>query len=256
MHTFSIHKPFAILKGLRDGQLKNIAQLTTSGSPHKIIFFALDLEQEGLITLDRQSGDILPKREVFELLNLLNVSLSQLEQFDHDLSIIANPIFHLDSRGTDSDGMPEVFVLMPFSSELGPVYQDHIRPTIESLGHSCARADDFFTADSIMSDIWRAINASKAVIADCTGRNPNVFYEIGIAHAIGKGVVLIAQSIDDIPFDLRHRRAITYEYTPRGMRGFEGALKRTISEVLDRPTRRRETAYPEWRSALQHRDNT
>ena len=79
-----------------------------------------------------------------------------------------------------------------------------------------------------MADIWSAIKAAKIIIADCTGRNPNVFYEIGLAHAIGKKVVLITQSMDDIPFDLRQLRTIVYEYSPRGMKSFEDTLKRTI----------------------------
>jgi len=71
------------------------------------------------------------------------------------------------------------------------------------------------------------------VIADCTGRNPNVFYEIGLAHASGKPVILITQNSDDVPFDIRHLRYIQYDYTPRGMRVFEKRLVDTLkTEVL------------------------
>jgi hypothetical protein len=79
-----------------------------------------------------------------------------------------------------------------------------------------------------MRDIWSAIHAARIVVADCTGRNPNVFYEIGLAHAIGRYTILISQSIDDVPFDLRHLRIILYEYTPRGMEKFEKALIETM----------------------------
>jgi hypothetical protein len=83
-----------------------------------------------------------------------------------------------------------------------------------------------------MGDVWSAINAAKVIVADCTGRNPNVMYEIGLAHAIGRHTILISQSIDDVPFDLRHLRVIVYDYTPRGMREFEMKL----AETIDRST--------------------
>lgn len=131
---------------------------------------------------------------------------------------------------------PTVFVLMPFSDVLKPVYEDHISKVIESLKLDVARADDFFTNGSIMADVWSALNHAAIVIADCTGRNPNVFYEIGIAHALGKETILISQSIDDIPFDLRHLRVIVYSYDPRGMKGFEAALRSTVRALREQPS--------------------
>lgn len=127
---------------------------------------------------------------------------------------------------------PEVFVLMPFTPALKPVYDDHIKRALlaSELKLRVGRANEFFGVGSIMSDIWSAIHAARTVVADCTGRNPNVFYEIGLAHAIGKHTILISQSLDDIPFDLRHLRIIVYEYTPRGMQAFETTLIETIRE--------------------------
>ena len=85
-----------------------------------------------------------------------------------------------------------------------------------------------------MGDVWTAICRSRIIIADCTGRNPNVFYEIGIAHTVGKPVILIAQNSKDVPFDLRHIRYIPYEYTPVGIKRFESVLANTIQTELDR----------------------
>jgi hypothetical protein len=96
-----------------------------------------------------------------------------------------------------------------------------------------ARADDFFIGGHIMTEIWSAIVKAKVLIADCTGRNPNVFYEIGLAHALGKPVVLITQASEDVPFDLRHYRYIQYEFTPRGMKSFEDTLIRTLKSTLE-----------------------
>lgn len=129
-------------------------------------------------------------------------------------------------------GRKYIFVLMPFAEDLKPVYDDHIRAVTSRLDLPVARADDFFTNGSIMADIWSGINQATIVIADCTRRNPNVFYEIGLAHAIGKSTILITQSLDDVPFDLRHLRVIVYEFSPRGMKKFEEALENTIKTLM------------------------
>lgn len=159
----------------------------------------------------------------------LDISLSQLAKFEPQSSMIIQPFFGLPTApATKSD----IFVLMPFAEELKPVYQDHIVKVTESLNLKVARGDDFFSTHSIMIDIWNAICAARLIVADCTNRNPNVFYEIGLAHTIGKNVVLITQNKDDVPFDLRHLRFIDYVYTPRGMIEFENRLKQTIMNDL------------------------
>ena len=100
------------------------------------------------------------------------------------------------------------FVLMPFEEEYRPVYEDHVRPTIESAGLRCQRADEVAGVTSITWDIWERINSARFLIADLTGRNANVFYEVGLAHAINKDVILITQSMEFVPFDLRSVRCI------------------------------------------------
>lgn len=129
------------------------------------------------------------------------------------------------------------FVLMPFSNDqhLQEIYADHVKPAIESVGLECRRADDIYDTSLIVENIWENIVRSRLLIAELTGRNPNVFYELGIAHTVGKEVILLAQNMNDVPFDLRHLRVIIYETTPRGINGLEKQLKATISTVLARP---------------------
>jgi hypothetical protein len=127
-----------------------------------------------------------------------------------------------------SKSWSQVFMLMPFTPDLKLIYDAHIKKAISELGLSIARADDFFSRGSIMHEVWSAINYAKVVIADCTGRNPNVFYEIGIAHTLGKDTILISQALKDIPFDLHHLRVITYELTPEGMIKLEEDLKSAL----------------------------
>jgi hypothetical protein len=127
---------------------------------------------------------------------------------------------------------PKVFVLMPFSEKMKPIFSDHIKTVAEKVNISCGRADDFFSVREVVRDIWHAIFNCRIVIADCTGRNPNVFYEIGIAHTIGRPTIIISQNIDDISFDLRHLRSIVYDYTPRGIKLFEHTLENTLKVLM------------------------
>jgi hypothetical protein len=81
-----------------------------------------------------------------------------------------------------------------------------------------------------MEDVLEAVATSRYIIADLTNSNPNVFYELGICHALGKKVILITQGTD-VPFDVRHIRHIRYEYTPRGMLVFEQVLQQTLQNL-------------------------
>lgn len=123
-------------------------------------------------------------------------------------------------------------MLMPFTETIQPVYEDHIKKVASGMSLQIARADDFFSSHEVMQDVWQSLVAATAVIADCTGRNPNVFYEIGIAHTLGKPVILITQNSDDVPFDLKAIRYIKYNFTPRGMSQFEVNLESAIREAV------------------------
>lgn len=126
------------------------------------------------------------------------------------------------------------FVLMPFNNQnnLQEIYQDSVKKVIESLGFSCKRADDIYETKPIIETIWEQINKSKFVIADLTNKNANVFYELGIAHTVGKEVILLSQNIDDVPFDLRHLKIILYETTPRGVANLEKQLESMVHSVI------------------------
>jgi hypothetical protein len=126
------------------------------------------------------------------------------------------------------------FVIMPFGADANvqEVYRDVVIPVAESLGLRVTRADDIFGHREIIRDIWRAIGAARVVIADVTGRNANVFYELGMAHAIGKDAIMLAQRREDVPFDVTHLRYILYEYTPRGVKKLEESLRRTLAAAL------------------------
>ena len=124
------------------------------------------------------------------------------------------------------------FVLMPFADDYRPLYEDQIRPSVVGAGLRCERADEIKGMSLITWDIWERINRARFLIADLTDQNPNVFYELGLAHAIGKDVILITQSKDFVPFDLQGIRWIKYDFTPRGTQKLEADLKATIAELM------------------------
>jgi hypothetical protein len=142
-----------------------------------------------------------------------------------------NPIFK--GRGFFVEDK-KCFVLMPFNNEchLQEIYQDTVKPVIEKLGIMCQRADDIYETKPIIESIWEQINKSKFIVADLTNKNANVFYELGIAHTIGKDVILLSQNIDDVPFDLRHLKIILYETTPRGVENLQKQLSSMVQSII------------------------
>jgi len=126
------------------------------------------------------------------------------------------------------------FIVMPFGDQdLQVVYEDFVKPIlVDGCNLHCERGDDVFGSNVIMEDILRSISAADVILADLTRKNANVFYEVGICHALGKPVLLLAQSIDDVPFDLRHRRVLLYDYSPRGCKRLEGTLRQNMNAVL------------------------
>lgn len=103
------------------------------------------------------------------------------------------------------------FMIMPFDPALKKLY-DTVQKTIEDqCGLTCVRADHIARSDRITNDIWAHINEARLSIADLTGRNPNVFYELGLAHGCHRPAILLTQNQNDVPFDLREIRYIKYD---------------------------------------------
>lgn len=125
-----------------------------------------------------------------------------------------------------------VFILMPFDEEFNAIYKECITGAVCEKNFRCLRADEIFSNKPIMEDVWNYINRARLIIADLTGRNPNVLYEVGICHTLGKDVIFITQSIRDIPFDIRHLRVITYQNTPDGLENCKEKLSKTIDSVF------------------------
>lgn len=124
-----------------------------------------------------------------------------------------------------------VSIMMPFAAEFNPVFET-LKCTIEEVGLNPMRADNFWEHSFVIQDIVNLITRARVVICDLSSKNSNVFYEAGIAHALGKEVILIAQSQDDVPFDLRHIRYIKYLNNSEGLLGLAQAIKSRIQLLI------------------------
>jgi len=125
------------------------------------------------------------------------------------------------------------FVIMPFEQDLDELYEQVIKPVVEKCGLTCKRADEIKSTREVMDDIVESICRARVIVADLTWQNPNVFYELGIAHTLGKETILISQrAITTIPFDLYHIRRIEYENTAPGGQKLKRDLVLTIKEIL------------------------
>jgi hypothetical protein len=145
-------------------------------------------------------------------------------------NIQINPIFHERTFVFDKK---LVFVLMPFSEPWSDRIWEKLKSIIESKKLRAERADNRFGA-IITEDIWTGIMEARLIICDTTGWNPNVFYELGISHTIGKPVILLAQPTHRLPFDTQGLRHLIYTDNPEGMRMLEAELPKWIDYCLSK----------------------
>jgi hypothetical protein len=103
------------------------------------------------------------------------------------------------------------FILMPFGEWNDKYFETIYNPAIKDAGYEPLRADSLFASGSVIEQIWDQIIKAKVLLADLSGKNANVFYELGLSHAISKPIVFISNNIEDVPFDLRHLRVIIYD---------------------------------------------
>jgi hypothetical protein len=129
------------------------------------------------------------------------------------------------------------FTIMPFGGWFDTYYESIYHPAIEAAGLVPRRADDLSRPSAIVHDIWTLTKTATIVLAELSGKNPNVFYELGLAHAIARPAILITQNMDDVPFDLRALRVIVYD---RNQPDWGADLKRnievSIKETLASPS--------------------
>ncbi len=127
---------------------------------------------------------------------------------------------------------PLCAVIMPFKPDLDEVFEQVVKPTAHEVGFEVLRADDIWQNQKVMDDIAYLILNASVIVADLTGQNANVFYELGIAHLAGRMVVPIVQNQNDVPFDIRSDRYLLYQNTSAGRVALEKALHARLSQVI------------------------
>ncbi len=128
------------------------------------------------------------------------------------------------------------FIIMPFGDWFDNYYETIYVPAIESAGLTPRRADDLYRPSAIVNDIWSLTKAARLILADLSAKTPNVFYELGLAHALAKPAILVAESMEDIPFDLRALRVIVYNKNESNWGDMlRNKIQTAITEVLAAP---------------------
>jgi hypothetical protein len=157
----------------------------------------------------------------------LKLSLSELV-LRHAGGMTVSPIFGSPPRSKYNQRT--AFVAIPFAQSMKPVYTT-IEASLLGLDILPLRGDDLFHVDRgghVMEEIWSAMCASDVVIADCTGKSANVMYELGMAHTLGKPVLLLTQSKEDVPFDVGHLRFTCYAATRDGLEALRLEIRKQL----------------------------
>ena len=176
-------------------------------------------------TLTRDFG--IPRDRADKFSEIFSANLHFLRSFDVSTETAPRPTVAEVEAGSAAEGVTRTarlpkeprtrqfldtcFVMMPFGQWYDRYYQEIYIPAIRDAGFEPIRADELFSTGSVVEQIWEQIEKSKVLLAEVTDKNPNVFYELGLAHAARKPVVFTSGKLDDVPFDLRHLRVIVYD---------------------------------------------
>ena len=136
-------------------------------------------------------------------------------------------VFQIPEMSVESD---LVAVMMPFRAEFTSVYET-IKQGCKTAGFRCLRADDIWDESTIIQEIFNLIFRAQVIIVDFTSKNPNVMYETGIAHTLGKHVIPLSQSLDNMPFDMAHHRVLKYLPNREGLANLETQLADKLRRI-------------------------
>lgn len=240
----AINIPFSELKAAKDrigeleAELKNkekeirqLKSIAPVSDENKALFQSLKDFLKS--SIDDITNTNLKKVSILEIENQkLKYENNQLQSARDELSrlknyVIVNP--HWKGRNFQIDEKL-CFLLMPFKEPWSDDVWKLLEDIVTDCGYKCQRADEK-DGRVVMDDIWEGIYKAKIIIADLTSKNANVAYEVGLADVLGKDVILISQTPDDIPFDFLGIRLITYENSIKGARELRGNLKRRLTTI-------------------------
>lgn len=197
---------------------RNIAELETVRS---------DLEQKVYILTERLAAS----DDRWKDINHLLLAAQTGRESSQDQPVYS-PFF--ESLGIKKEEMAVdgnlAFVLTPFHKKYEGRYHA-IKEVCSSLGFECKRGDEEFVEGLLLPHIIKLLLKAAVVIANIDGRNPNVFYELGIAHAIGKKTILVSSEIDQLPFDIRAKKVVISRKTLELQEKLSNELASLIEQV-------------------------
>jgi hypothetical protein len=141
--------------------------------------------------------------------------------------VVVPSVFAIPDHGREMD---LVSVMMPFGADFANVFRT-IHIAADRAGFRCQRADDIWESSALIQDVFSLIYRSFVVVVDLSGQNPNVMYEAGIAHTLGRPVIPIANSVEKLPFDLAHHRTLGYLPNGEGLEELTRRLERRLAHL-------------------------
>ena len=168
--------------------------------------------------------------KVYEQFKMNPMKRTVVKKFLTGDQLAVSPVFH-DREFVYDQKL--VFVLMPFGEPWSDRIWESIQRIIKGKGLRAERADNRH-GPVVTEDIWRGIIEARIILADVTGWNPNVFYELGISHTVGKDVILITQPSGRLPFDTQGYRHIIYSDNPAGIKVLETEIPLKVEHYLTR----------------------
>ena len=182
------------------------------------------LKTSSLILKEKADGQFLLTTLTGEFIS------TEISEIDAIQQITFTPtVFKIPKKPTN---LKLISVMMPFSPAYRGTY-DAIKRVADHMELECLRADDIWENSTFIQDIFDLIFCSRIVVVDFSERNPNVMYETGIAHTLGKVVIPITQSFNDIPSDLGHHRALKYLPNDEGYRNLSNDLYKRIKTIIE-----------------------
>lgn len=142
----------------------------------------------------------------------------------------------IGSAGLSRKTEKSCFVIMPGAKSFNLIFEDALLPAIEACNLAAVRGTEILMDGEIPGQIRKGIADSLVCIADLSGLNRNVVYEVALAHAQNKPVILVTQdSPESLPFDLRHFRIIKYTHTPEGRQQLQNNLSESLKAIIGAP---------------------
>jgi hypothetical protein len=212
-----------------EGIMKAVGISRWDGSVLSKLQFSLhNLRRAGLIEFDRIEGPYRPTSIVGGVLYLFGARLSKLSKFVHGSPLTVRPLLRRPRDDRDLD----VFVLMPFRDGLAPVFRA-LKVVARWHNLTLRRADSLAKPGNVIEHVWEEIYNADLIVADLTGANANVFYELGLAHALGRPAVLLSRSKHSGVFDVASLRQIRYQLSRRGLEQFKTEMSSIFSDLAE-----------------------